>query len=125
MNREIKQRLINRVSNSFSPLTPVTKLNQPILFMLLNNNFLKFERWPETHKVERSDFEAIIKDQPELINAYLDNYCSDLQFYKCVLFFNWDFLEYYILKKDDNIILFSFNRVACTKSANMINNKNQ
>ena len=82
MNREIKQRLINRVSNSFSPLTPVTKVNKPTLFMVLNNNFSKFEGWPETHKIERVDFEAIIKDQPELINAYLDNYSYDLQFYK-------------------------------------------
>ncbi len=108
MNKLNQMRLIGLVTLNAKELTPITYVQDSIVYGLLLNKFEKFERWRNTRKVPRQEFEEHLNQSEELVNAYLDTYHKSASFYKCVIKYNQIQFDYYVMMRQKRIILFFF-----------------
>jgi hypothetical protein len=83
MDKHLKIRHIGRVSELIEPFIPMSESINRGAFMLLQNRFENFKRWPETKKISREEFERELQNNVELEDAYLDVFSTKAEFYLC------------------------------------------
>ncbi len=105
MEKHVKFKQIGQVSKRFEPFSPINHSTSPALYLILSNQFENFEKWSETEKIERDEFEKLLRGEEDLVNAYLDEYSRKAIFYKCTISLENRVFQYYIMKKSTWIAL--------------------
>src|SRR5689334_18642460 len=108
MNKINQMRLIGLVSLNTQQLTPITYVKDSILYGLLLNKFERFERWRNTRKISKQEFEIHLSKSEELTDAYLDVYHKTAKFYMCTILYGQIQFDYYVMMHRNRIILFFF-----------------
>lgn len=105
MDKRVKINHIGTASCSVTEYTPVTGAGSGILFMLLQSRFEKFEKWAETSRISRFEFEKRLKENSLLEDAYLDHFSRNADFYRCTIVHHMATYEYFIMVKEKKIVL--------------------
>lgn len=108
MNKLNQMRLIGLVSLNTQQLTPITYVRDSILYGLLLNKFERFERWRNTKRITRKDFEVHLNKSEELVNAYLEVFSKTATFYKTAILYGQIQFDYYVMMRRRKIVLFFF-----------------
>jgi len=108
MNKTTQLRLIGLISMTAEQLTPITFTKDSILYSLLLQKLERFERWRNTRKISRQDFEIHLNKSEELVNAYLEVYNKTATFYRCAILYGQIQFDYYVMMRRNRIVLFFF-----------------
>jgi len=111
MDKNVKLRLIGRVSWNLEPFSPVTPYINPQTYLILSTKFSKFERWHETEKILREEFEELLKYSEDLIDAYLDVYAKKATFYKCIVSSETRHFQYFMMKSREGLAMLYYREV--------------
>jgi hypothetical protein len=105
MEKLVKFKQIGQISHRFEPFSPINHSTNPTLYLILSNQFENFERWTETEKIDRKEFEKLLHGHEELVDAYLDEFSKKAVFYECNLYIEKRVFQYFIMKKSTWIAL--------------------
>src|SRR5687768_5991586 len=111
MEKNVKFKQIGQVSNRFEPFRPINHSTSATLYLILSNQFENFEKWNETQKITREEFEKLLRGEEDLVNAYLDEYSKKAVFYKCTISTEKRVFQYFIMKKSNWIALLFYRDV--------------
>lgn len=111
MEKRTKIRLIANISRSISGFAPITETSDYPKYVMLTNRFENFERWPETIKITRKEFEKELHKDPVLVDAYLDVFSTEADFYLCRVTYDYTTYHYCIMSLNKQIVLLYYRKV--------------
>jgi hypothetical protein len=79
--------------------------------VMLTNRFVNFRRWPETTKVTRREFEKELHNDPDLVDAYLDVFTTEADFYLCLVTYDSTTYHYCIMCNENKIIMLYYRKI--------------
>ena len=111
MDKNVKLKLINKTPWLLEEYCPAAQFANPIAFTILSKKFEMFENWIETVKIPREEFEQLLNRDKDLVDAYLELYSKKATFYKCIISGESYHFQYFIMKKNESLVLLFYRTV--------------
>ncbi len=110
-DKAVKIRQIGKISNRLDRFTPISHSFNPLLYIVLHSKFLSCMKWPETRKIPRLEFERALHHNPDLVDAYLDVFSPEAEFYLSLISYDQVIYHYCIMIKNNTILLLYFRKI--------------
>jgi hypothetical protein len=111
MAKRNKMWLIGRATRFIPRSSPITLELSNLMYKLLLTKFVDFQKWPETEKVSQEQFETAFNQTQELIDAYLDIYTKQAEFFLCKITCDQFIFSYWIMYSNNKIVFLFYNRI--------------